>query len=64
MQSAKARGGGKVHVQNDISGNSYVDAVLELRVDKASEIWTSLLHNFTKEGLLQLPGLVRVCLYM
>ena len=31
-------------------------AVLELVVHEASEIWTSLSHNFTKGGLLQLSG--------
>ena len=35
---------------------SYVDAVFELRMHEASEIWTSLPHTFTKKGLLQLPG--------
>ena len=45
----KARG------QSGISG-SYMDAVFKLKVHEASEIWTSLPHTFTKEGLLQLPG--------
>ena len=45
----KARG------QNGISG-SYMYAVFELKAHEASEIWTSLPHTFTKEGLLQLPG--------
>ena len=26
------------------------------KAHEASEIWTSLSHTFTKEGLLQLPG--------
>ena len=33
-----------------------MDVVFELRAHEASEIWTSLPHTFTKEGLLQLPG--------
>ena len=28
----------------------------KLRVHEVSQIWTSLPYNFTKEGLLQLPG--------
>ena len=36
--------------------DSYVDAVFELGVHEASEIWTGLPHTFTKKGLLQLPG--------
>ena len=35
---------------------SYMHAVFELSAHEASEIWTSLPHTFTKEGLLQLPG--------
>ena len=45
----KARG------QNGVSA-SYMDVVFELRAHEASEIWASLPHIFTKEGLLQLPG--------
>ena len=45
--------GGKACVQNGISG-SYLNAVFEFRVHKASDIW--ILHNFTKVGLLQLLG--------
>ena len=41
--------------QNGVSG-SYMHAVFELKAHEASEIWTSLPHTFTKEGLLQLPG--------
>ena len=41
--------------QNGVSG-SYTHAVFELRAHEASEIWTCLPYNFTKEGLLQLPG--------
>ena len=48
MGPYKARG------QNGVSG-SYMLAVFELRAHEASEIWTSLPYNFTKEGLLQLP---------
>ena len=44
----------KAHVQNGVSG-SYMDAVFELVAHEESEIWTSLPHSFTKEGLLQLP---------
>ena len=33
-----------------------MDAVFKPAVFKESEMWTSLLHSFTKEGLLQLPG--------
>ena len=44
-----------VRVQNDVYG-SYMDAVFELLAHEESEIWTSLPHSFTKEGLLQLPG--------
>ena len=33
---------------------SYMDVVFELGAHEASEIWTSLPHSFTKEGLLQL----------
>ena len=33
-----------------------MDAVFDLRAHEVSEIWASLLHTFTKEGLLQLPG--------
>ena len=45
----------KTRGHNGVSG-SYMDAVFELRAHEASEIWASLPHNFTKEGLLQLPG--------
>ena len=41
--------------QNSVSG-SYMHAIFELKAHEASEIWTSLPHTFTKEGLLQLPG--------
>ena len=34
----------------------HMDSVFELRAHKVSEIWASLPHIFTKEGLLQLPG--------
>ena len=43
------------HVVKMATG-SYMHAVFELRAHEASEIWTSLTHTFTKEGLLQLPG--------
>ena len=42
----------KVHVQNGVSGSYMVKLVAH----KESEIWTSLPHSFTKEGLLHLPG--------
>ena len=42
-------------VQNCVSG-SYMEAIFELVANEESEIWTSLPHSFTKEGLLQLPG--------
>ena len=48
------RGPYKARGQNGVSG-SYMDAVFELRVHETSEIWESLPHTFTKEGLLQLP---------
>ena len=50
------------HVQNGIASSytlvasSYMDAAFELVVHEESEIWTHLLHSFTKEGLLQLPS--------
>ena len=34
----------------------HMDAILELVAHKESEIWTCLLHSFSKEGLIQLPG--------
>ena len=43
------------HVFKMASG-SYMDAVFELVAHEELEIWTSLPHSFTKEGLLQLPG--------
>ena len=48
-------GAPRKHVVKMASG-SYMHAVFELRAHEASEIWTSLPHTFTKEGLLQLPG--------
>ena len=42
-------------IQNGVSC-SYVHAIFELVEHEESEIWTSLLHSFTKGGLLQLPG--------
>ena len=44
------------HVVTMAVSGSYMHAVFELKAHKASEIWTSLPHTFTKEGLLQLPS--------
>ena len=49
--------GAMARVQNGFSGSS-MDAVFELVAHKESDSWTSLLHSFTEEGLLQLPEFV------
>ena len=43
--------GATARVQSGVSG-SYMDAVFKLMAHEKCEIWTSLPHSFTKEGLL------------
>ena len=41
--------------QNGVPG-SYMDVFFELMVHEELEVWASLLHSFTKGGLVKLPG--------